>query len=217
MSQYVCSFAALSPWCSVSIVTLRPSNIEASLGLRQCLNALKAIEVSLINSLYDLSFTRIIKMIWPSASRAWELLNGVKVRLNNARSPGSDSRRHKRQAEAAFDNDTVLATECAVFGCSGQSSVDRLQDEPFGTQIVNQVLGLDNPPVKPLSSFISGTSGGTEWWLDGTASPRSPMVPHGAYSSPNIAFDAQTLPDDWMPRVPDIRPGYAFDPAVTNH
>jgi hypothetical protein len=155
--------------------------------------------------------TRVIKMIWPSASRARELLNGAKVELNDTCSHGSDSRRPKRQAEAAFHNDAVLITEGSAFGRVEQSSRGTLREgvQQLGTQTQNQMLGLDSLPVKPSSSYIPGASDSTEW-LDSTASPRSPMMLHGAYSSPNVTLGAQRLPDDWMPCVSDIRPGYTF-------
>ncbi|KAJ7170147.1 fungal-specific transcription factor domain-containing protein [Mycena filopes] len=122
------------------IVTLRPSNPQASLGFQQTLTALKEMEI-----------------IWPSAGRAWELLTGVKLgALNAVVLPPQSHDRHKRHAEDAFGHgppDYPLRDEQQT----GQN-VDGVQD--IGNKLMAHMLGLDIPGVEPSTSFYTGC----DWW-----------------------------------------------------
>ncbi|KAK0481545.1 fungal-specific transcription factor domain-containing protein [Armillaria novae-zelandiae] len=167
-SPFLTSYIFSAGIMHVLTLTLRPSNVQASLGLRQCMAALKDMEV-----------------VWPSASRAWDLLNGVQLTFDNAQtsedsnSPG----RHKRQADIAF---------------AQEKSSDYLQREAFGdlngppqpeqaetgvqdlsTRIMAHMLGLDIPGIEPSTSFYPGY----EWWPRNGQSqgsqPMSPVVAQG--------------------------------------
>lgn len=140
-------------------------------------------------------------MVWPSAARAWDLLNGVQLKFENQEedsrhSPGGQ----KRQAEVAF---------------AAEKSSDYLQREAFGglnsgsaptpvtttvpvqspepgvhdlsTRIMAHMLGLDIPGIEPSTSFYPGY----EWWPrngqgQGGSQPLSPAAPG--------PIDANTLP-----------------------
>lgn len=63
-----CMHALVSVLVVLTItVSVRPSEVQASIGLSKCMTALKTMET-----------------IWPSAGRAWELLHGSKVEPGNA-------------------------------------------------------------------------------------------------------------------------------------
>ncbi len=122
-------------------------------------------------------------MVWPSASRAWDLLNGVQLTFDNAQtSEDSNSPGRKRQADIAF---------------AQEKSSDYLQREAFGdlngppqpeqetgvqdlsTRIMAHMLGLDIPGIEPSTSFYPGY----EWWPRNGQSqgsqPMSPVVAQG--------------------------------------
>ncbi|KAF7337482.1 Zn(2)-C6 fungal-type domain-containing protein [Mycena sanguinolenta] len=61
-SPFLTSYLLNAGIMHITTLTLRPSNPQASLGFQQCLAALKEMEIT-----------------WPSAARAYELLNGVKL------------------------------------------------------------------------------------------------------------------------------------------
>lgn len=185
-SPFITSYILSAGIMHILTLTLRPSNVQASLGLRQCLTALKEMEI-----------------IWPSAARAWDLLSGVQLQAaspdgaSNHSSPGGT----KRQAEVAF-------------GSASEKSSDYLQREAFGgmmaggsggavaaatapsqapepgvhdlsTRIMAHMLGLDIPGIEPSTSFYPGY----EWW------PRNGQAQGGPPSmGPSGSLDATTLP-----------------------
>ncbi|KIY50437.1 hypothetical protein FISHEDRAFT_64668 [Fistulina hepatica ATCC 64428] len=147
---------------------VRPSNLQALLGLRQCLACLKDLEV-----------------VWPSAARAWDLLKGVKLGFDNVMSPNAprafpNSRTRdtppdrKRDANDAFGlekSSDFLQRE--AFGGSNnafgpqQSSVSQQPNnngvQDLSTRIMAHMLGLDIPGIEPSTSFYPGY----EWWPRG--------------------------------------------------
>ncbi|KAJ7675340.1 fungal-specific transcription factor domain-containing protein [Mycena rosella] len=200
-------FCASIRYSFLLAVTLRPSNPQASLGFQQCLAALKEMET-----------------IWPSAARAWELLNGVKLGALTAVPPPPHSLdRHKRHAEDAFGQDRsdypshALRDERQM----GQN-VDGVQD--MANKLMAHMLGLDIPGVEPSTSFYTGC----DWWArpnqEGSNQPMSPQNwPHAAPSS-NSLFTPLSMPGPsqhqrgWQPETRDLPPsqlgyndGYQFD------
>jgi len=169
----------------VVTLTLRPLNQQASLGLRQCLTALKKMEI-----------------IWPSAGRAWALLEGAKVQFDNAvplTQQGDD--RRKRHADDAFGQEKssdVLSRE--AFGSFDQEppsppGVQGIQD--MSTRIMAHMLGLDIPGIEPSTSYYPGY----EWWPRTEASSQA-LTPT-TISSPGICsgppmFDTQPNLEDWL-------------------
>lgn len=162
-------------------LTVRPLNQQASLGLRQCLTALKKME-----------------MIWPSAGRAWALLEGAKVQFDNAApmAQHADDRR-KRQADDAFGQEKssdVLSR--GAFGAVDQqppsSPGQGIQD--MSTRIMAHMLGLDIPGIEPSTSYYPGY----EWWPR-NVSPSQALTP----TTPGVcvgpaAFDTQPSIEDWL-------------------
>ncbi|KAF6766696.1 fungal-specific transcription factor domain-containing protein [Ephemerocybe angulata] len=131
-------------------MNLLPDSVDASFGLKQCLAALKDMELA-----------------WPSAARAWELLNGV--HLGNSVSSSSyweypQQDRSKRQAHDAFEdekNSNYLQTEnypALHDQQNGMSSENGVQD--LSTRIMAHMLGLEMPGVEPSTSYFPGY----EWW-----------------------------------------------------
>ncbi|KAF8346943.1 fungal-specific transcription factor domain-containing protein [Amanita rubescens] len=128
-------------------LTLRSSNVQASLGLEQCMSALEEL-----------------KGTWTSAARAWDLLNGFQrgnesIHLTHAQGSGG----HKRPADDAFGMEKSSdylqheAFRCSPFGAApkGENGVQEL-----GTRIMAHMLGLDIPGVEPSTSYFPGY----EWW-----------------------------------------------------
>ncbi|KII93670.1 hypothetical protein PLICRDRAFT_35889 [Plicaturopsis crispa FD-325 SS-3] len=187
----------------VVTLTLRPSNLQASLGLQSCLNALKEMEI-----------------VWPSAQRAWDLLHGAKVRFDSALTPGPD--RHKRPAEDAFGqekaSDYLQREAFSNWEQAPASPGNGVQD--LTTRIMAHMLGLDVPGVEASTSYYPGY----EWWpRSGTQSPQpvgtntmtpsslAAAVPHQSNGAP-VTFDAQPGMEDWLQGASsDQVHGYNFD------
>jgi hypothetical protein len=116
-----------------------------------------------------------MKMVWPSASRAWELLNGVKMGSEGIPPQIHFPDRHKRPAEAAFGQEKssdYLQRE--VFkGPSPETSTEEENGvQELGTRIMAHMLGLHIPGIEPSTSYYPGY----EWW------PRSNEVtPPGSH------------------------------------
>jgi hypothetical protein len=101
-------------------------------------------------------------MIWPSASRAYELLNGVKIQFDNAWTHlDSSPDRHKRQADDAFGREKssdLLQRE--AFGVLADKATDSSGVQDISTRIMAHMLGLDIPGIEPSTSYLPGY----EWW-----------------------------------------------------
>ena len=88
-----------------TLVTSFPDDPQARLGLSKCMEALRKMDV-----------------VWPSAGRAWELLNGNKVNLlghspkTYSNHPIERQQHHKRPA------DTQLPDNASRNGCGSQAS-----------------------------------------------------------------------------------------------
>ncbi|KAF5385325.1 hypothetical protein D9615_001196 [Tricholomella constricta] len=152
-------------------LTLRPSNLQASLGFQQCMAALKDME-----------------MVWPSASRAWELLNGVKMGSDNIPPQIHFPDRQKRPADAAFGQEKssdYLQRE--AFKGPANETPDREGEngvQELGTRIMAHMLGLHIPGIEPSTSYYPGY----EWW------PRSDEV------TPPISHQLSPAPLDYGSR-----------------
>ncbi|KAF8846123.1 hypothetical protein BDN67DRAFT_1064611 [Paxillus ammoniavirescens] len=160
-SPFLSSYILSAGIMHIVTLTLRPSNVQAYVGLRQLLAALQEMQTT-----------------WPSAARTWDLLNGVKVRVDSNLAPlvqGPD--RQKRGADDAFGR---------------EKSSDFLQREAFGdytpkervtsaagiqdisTRMMAHMLGLDIPGIEPSTSYYPGY----EWW------PRQTNVMPLTYQQP---------------------------------
>ncbi|KAG9314135.1 hypothetical protein JVU11DRAFT_4920 [Chiua virens] len=143
-------------------LTLRPSNVQAYIGLQQSLTALKEMQTT-----------------WPSAGRGWDLLHGAKVQVDSNLAPMVRSPdRQKRAADDAFGrekNSDFLQRE--AFGDYGSkertASTTGIQD--ISTRMMAHMLGLDIPGIEPSTSYYPGY----EWW------PRTTNAAHTAYQPPS--------------------------------
>ena len=114
-------------------------------------------------------------MIWPSALRAWELLNGAKVHVDNSLLRFKEVQRFKRPADDAFGtgdaNGGGLLTQSFGLGSSA-AAVDTAAapqaSSPAESRLLAHMLGLDLPAVEPLTSYLPGY----EWWSRDQNKPR---------------------------------------------
>jgi len=156
-SPFMTSYLLSAGIMHVLTLALRPENVESALGLQQLLNALK-----------DLEHT------WPSATRAWELLNGARVgnRVNPAYTVPYQSR-SKRPAEDDFGSHVAIPYSptqqepitvnqqqqaAAAMASTMPPSSNGVQD--ISTRMMAHMLGLEIPGVEPSTSFFPGY----EWW-----------------------------------------------------
>lgn len=118
-------------------------------------------------------------MVWPSAARAFELLNGVSLGIDPATTaPLHSPDRHKRQADDAFGQEKhsdFLQRE--AFGAyePGTAAVESDNGvQEMSTRIMAQMLGLEIPGIEASTSYYPGY----EWW------PRpnhETTAPHSSY------------------------------------
>ncbi|KZT29821.1 hypothetical protein NEOLEDRAFT_1160329 [Neolentinus lepideus HHB14362 ss-1] len=103
-------------------------DVQASLGLRQCLNSLKEMGVA-----------------WPSAARAWELLNGVKVQFEGTLTPLVNAPpRQKRPAEEEPENHSQGYPDIVKQEPEVDSNANN-NYQAFDSRMMAQMLGLDVP------------------------------------------------------------------------
>ncbi|KAJ4485754.1 fungal-specific transcription factor domain-containing protein [Lentinula aciculospora] len=163
-SPFLTSYMLSTGIMHLLTLTLRPGNIQASKGLRQCLEALQEMEV-----------------LWPSAARAKDLLSGavgsmfcyslhtfkltmrtgVKLGLDACESVG----RTKRDADDAFGQEkSIDLVQRETFREGGQEALpqDQVERPPEETgvqdlsqRLMAQMLGLV-PGVEPSTSFFPG-------------------------------------------------------------
>ncbi|KAJ7751211.1 fungal-specific transcription factor domain-containing protein [Mycena maculata] len=198
-SPFMTSYLLNAGIMHVSTLTLRPSNPQASLGFRQCLSALKEMEI-----------------IWPSAARAWELLNGVKLgALNTAVPPAQSLDRHKRHAEDAFGQDRPpdYPSHGLVEDPHMGQNMDGVQD--MANKLMAHMLGLDLPGVEPSTSFYTGC----DWWArpnPDTSQPLSPQNwPSPVATGPNSLFTPLNMPPQrtWSQDSRDPPPQLGYSDA----
>ena len=197
-------------------MTLCPENVEASIGLQQCKVALGDMKVCASQSLVC-SNLNLLQSAWPSASRAWDLLNGAHVSVNRPSGasytdPGYQAR-SKRHAEDAFGHEEPVYPQQEAFvpssGAPQHAPTNQSGVQDLGTRMMAHMLGLDIPDVEPSTTFFPGY----EWWprtsqdqlgdirLSGTALP----VSEASARSSQIA-DSSMLPTLEM-TVPSMNQG----------
>jgi len=124
-------------------VTVRPENIEACTALNQCMIALKEMAV-----------------IWPSASRAWDLLSGVQLRthVNPLVSlvPHRYPDRHKRMAEDAFGEQGAdysrQQPQAVPSGSTANNNASGVHE--IGHRLMAHMLGLEAPGADPSGYYL---------------------------------------------------------------
>lgn len=153
-------------------------------------------------------------MVWPSAGRAWTLLEGVSIQLDNALpvdSQGDDRRNSKRPADDAFGqekNSDYLSR--AVFEQPAEASPGA---QDVNTRIMAHMLGLDVPGVEPSTSYYPGY----EWWpsrADGQAQQQQQQPAPVSPTERQITFDSPASLEEWL-RAASMSgksaPNYGFD------
>ncbi|KAK1234865.1 hypothetical protein PQX77_001959 [Marasmius sp. AFHP31] len=155
-SPFLTAYMLATGIMHILTLTLRPSNPQASQGLRQCMTALSDMSV-----------------LWPSASRALDLLSGVKLSYEATHPPIQLGDRVKRGADDAFGQEKssdYLQREAfgVPAGVDGSHRISQQQPTPsnvqgvqdLSTRIMAHMLGLDIPGMEPSTSYYPGY----EWW-----------------------------------------------------
>ncbi|KAJ7246249.1 fungal-specific transcription factor domain-containing protein [Mycena haematopus] len=196
-SPFLTSYLLNAGIMHISTLTLRPSNPQASLGFQQCLTALNEMEI-----------------IWPSAARAYDLLNGVKLGALNAFPPTFSADRHKRHAEDAFGGDRPPDYPLRDDRQFGQN-VDGVQD--VANKLMAHMLGLDIPGVEPSTSFYTGC----DWWARPNPEQQQSLAhqnwsPQSVSGSSSLPFPPLSVPQargwsDSRDALPYNDAGYRFD------
>jgi len=115
-------------------------------------------------------------MVWPSAARAWDLLNGVK--MDSILPPQlPDPVRYKRQADDAFGHEKNLPQEVLKIAEAHHEGENSIQD--LGTRIMAHMMGFQVPGVEPSTSFLPGY----EWWPRSGGDSRSVIHTHPRVSN----------------------------------
>lgn len=154
----------------VITLTRRPHDAQATLGLKECIDALRYMEG-----------------IWPSATRVRKLLEGVKVlrdevtmSLQSQQQPS----RHKRSAEEALgagqvEQDLSQSTyEGAGYSRGEVSQPSTAFEEDTTARLMMQTLGLNVPGLDASPSYY----GGYQFW------------PHSDYDEGIMRDNAMDVP-----------------------
>ncbi|KAG0702716.1 fungal-specific transcription factor domain-containing protein [Suillus ampliporus] len=198
-SPFLSSYILSAGIMHIVTLTLRPSNVQAYIGLRQCLAVLKEMQTT-----------------WPSAGRAWDLLNGVRQVDGNMPPLMHGPDRQKRAADDAF----------------GERSSDVLQREAFGdiiprerapqdsgiqeisTRMMAHMLGLDIPGIEPSTSYYPGY----EWWPRANQPlPQSYQGSTGEASVINMDYPPPPTNQDWRVQNPTSNYLYEYQNAPPDH
>lgn len=139
----------------LSVVSVRPIDVQAGLGLQRCMDALQTMNVSLLLDLLHAVFLSLhtLQTIWPSAGRAWELLHGAKIDMRDVELSRQAQRRlnkqDKRKRTPEGTNDNVVNLSEPRHGQStvldGNVSAPPLPSVEFGKTEMQPAM----PPLEP--------------------------------------------------------------------
>ncbi|KAF8260725.1 fungal-specific transcription factor domain-containing protein [Lactarius quietus] len=166
----------------VVTLTMRPSNVQISVALQETISCLQDMGV-----------------IWPSAVRAWELLKGAKVHVDNGILRFNEVQRYKRHADDAFGTEDTDAGGALTqsFGLGSPVGVDAAavpQALNAESRVLAQMLGLDLPGVWPSTSYIPGY----EWLPRDQNKPLTPDNSQPVSPSPGSVSN-HSSPSSGMP------------------
>ncbi|EJD52017.1 hypothetical protein AURDEDRAFT_158861 [Auricularia subglabra TFB-10046 SS5] len=151
----------------VTTLTMRPSNIQASLGLQQCMDSLKAMNI-----------------LWPSAGRAWELLHGSNVDVHQAELArlSHAGRPNKRPANDQLESEDVQQPAAA----SGMHPY-RAQPLPHAPPSRPLPVSSSFSSLGPTTTASSDSFFGpySRWGPDIYQQPSTSHTPHASYSQPH--------------------------------
>ncbi|KAI0321361.1 fungal-specific transcription factor domain-containing protein [Amylostereum chailletii] len=168
-------------------LTMRPSNMQTSLALQRVLSCLHEMSA-----------------IWPSARRAWELLSGAHVHVDNTilSHRGTSNERLKRPAEESIIGSEKVSDvlQQEAFDENGHPRAG--PDSPVSpvpanaaNRVLAHMLGIDIPGIEPSTSYLPGY----EWWpRNGAGVPTNPngngngVVGSQPPSMPTTSSAAQT-------------------------
>jgi hypothetical protein len=144
---------------------MRPSNVQTSIALQEAISCLKEMGVRpLIYSSHLTLHQPFEQVIWPSAQRAWQLLDGAKVHVDNGILRFKEVQRYKRHADDAFGTgDTSgggLLTQSFGLPPVGKDATAAPQPLNAENRLLAHMLGLDLPGAEPSTSYLPGY----EWW-----------------------------------------------------
>lgn len=191
-SPFLSSYILSAGIMHIVTLTLRPSNVQAYIGLRQCLAVLKGMQTT-----------------WPSAGRAWDLLNGVRVQVDSNMPPlvhGPD--RQKRAADDAFGERSSDVLQREAFGdvLQRERAPQNSGIQEISTRMMAHMLGLDIPGIEPSTSYYPGY----EWWP--RAHQPSPQSYHGSSTSSSSLINMDyPLPNEQDWRVQNPTSNYPYE------
>ncbi|KAG2045142.1 fungal-specific transcription factor domain-containing protein [Suillus americanus] len=191
-SPFLSSYILSAGIMHIVTLTLRPSNVQAYIGLRQCLTVLKEMQTT-----------------WPSAGRAWDLLNGVRVQVDSNMPHlvhGPD--RQKRAADDAFGERSSDVLQREAFGdvLQRERAPQNSGIQEISTRMMAHMLGLDIPGIEPSTSYYPGY----EWWP--RANQPSPQSYHGSSTSASSLINMDyPLPSDQDWRVQNPTSNYSYE------
>jgi len=157
----------------VVTLTMRPSNVQTSVVLRQTLECLKDMGV-----------------IWPSAYRSWGLIGGARVHVDNSMLNNSKTtQRYKRAADDAFgaeeENRATLYPQTFNFNPAPPTGVVAPRVSATENRFLSQMLGIDfSPPPTIEPSAPAPYVPDYGWWPREPANPRTPDSAHTVSPSP---------------------------------
>ncbi|TFK41823.1 fungal-specific transcription factor domain-containing protein [Crucibulum laeve] len=182
-SPFFTSYLLSAAIMHILTLTLRPANVEASLGIQRCMIALKEMTI-----------------VWPSAGRAWELLNGVQLRADSqVQVQLQPQDRNKRYAEDAFGRDK--SSDYLPNGSYGVPTKPEGDDprnngvQELSTRLMAHMLGLDIPGVEPSTSYYPGY----EWWPRPNEGSKATSAPPQAGTPSSMGILPSNPPNgEWM-------------------
>lgn len=158
--------------------------------------------------MFTLNLT-LAKTTWPSAGRARDLLNGVRVQVDSTIPPlvhGPD--RQKRAADDAFGERSSDVLQREAFGdvLQRERAPQNSGIQEISTRMMAHMLGLDIPGIEPSTSYYPGY----EWWP--RANQPSPQSYHGSSTSASSLINMDyPLPTDQDWRVQNPASNYSYE------
>ncbi|TFK29468.1 hypothetical protein FA15DRAFT_752599 [Coprinopsis marcescibilis] len=139
-SVFLCYYLFTASIMHITILSTYPSDPQASLGLKKCMDALEMIET-----------------VWPSAARALQLLRGAKVNLQGSEYISqASSARQKRTAAQPLDDSDHLSTTRYLNGQPNNLHSTRIGE--VGTNYIYPNASLYAPHTPSNPSHTSALS-----------------------------------------------------------
>jgi hypothetical protein len=165
-----------------------------------------------------------VKVVWPSASRAWDLLNGVKLGFDKVTAPLiHPPNENKRPAEDDYEKISDYLQHEAFGMFQGEQAAPQSTGgvRDLSARIMVHMLGLDVPGIEPSTSFYPGY----EWWprnneghshssssqsLSPAASGSSGVNVLSTPFSGGMTYNPQIAVGDWPRGTSSESPSYSY-------